>query len=207
MGFLLKKLSSPSLKDRILFSSIAFLILFFGVTILSYFILPDGFLKNKNPLHSWETSKSIFISSLQIFFFNMLSVVVIIFASLFGRKKEQDINYLSYGYLAFFTLICINGIVLGTFSFSMESEAIPLLARITRTFDLLHRAGLWEMYGQLLITCSIAHISTILTSGKTTIAKSFREIRLTRNEKLIFLVGLFFMLIGAVIESISINAL
>lgn len=207
MGFLLKKLSSPSLKERILFCSLAFLILFFGMTILSYYLLPEGFLKNKNPLHNWETSKSILTSTLQIFFFNQLSVVVIILGSLFGKKKEQDINYLSYGYLAFFSLICINGVVLGTFSFSMVNESVPLLARITRTFDVFHRAGLWEMSGQLLITCSVAHISTILTSGKTTITKSFKEIHMTRNEKLIFSVGLLLMLIGAAIESISINSL
>ncbi len=207
MGFLLKKLSSSSLKERILFCSIAFITLFFGMTIISYYFLPEGFLKNKNPLHSWETSKSIFISALQIFFFNQLSVVVIIFGSLFGQKQERDINYFSIGYLALFTQIFINGIVLGTWSFSMGSEAVPLFSRITRTFDLLHRAGLWEMYGQLLIACSVANISIILTSGKNTITKKFRDIHLSRAEKLAFSVGLLLMLTGAVIESISINSL
>lgn len=207
MDFLLKKLSSPSLKERILFCSIAFLLLFIGMTIISYYSLPEGFLKNKNPLHNWETSKNTFILTLQIFFFNQLSVVVIVLGSLFGQKKEQDINYLSIGYLAFFSQILINSVVLGTWSFSVESAAVPLFSRIAGTFDLLHRAGIWEMSGQLLITCSVAHISTILTSGKTTITKKIRNIRLSEAEKLIFSVGLLLMLTGAVIESISINTL
>lgn len=168
MSFLQKKLSSTSLKERILFCSLTFLVLFFGMTIISYYFLPEGFLKNKNPLHDWETSRNSFILTLQIF---------------------------------------INGIVLVTWSFSMGSDAVPLFSRIIRTFDLLHRAGLWEMYGQLLITCSIANISIILTSGKTTITKKFRDVRLSRVEKLTFSVGLLLMLTGAVIESISINTL
>ncbi len=96
----------------------------------------------------------------------MLSVLVIVLGSLFGQKKELEANYLSIGYLAFFVLICQNGVVLGTWSFSMAGAAVPLLDRIARTFDLAHRAGLWEMMGQLLITCSVAHIATVLTSGK-----------------------------------------
>ncbi|MDF2988700.1 MAG: hypothetical protein K0R50_4210 [Eubacterium sp.] len=207
MGFLQKKLSSQSLKERILFCYLVFLVLFFGITIISYYFLPEGLLKNKNPLQDWETSKNTFISTLQIFFYNQLSVIVIIFGSLFGKKKEKEINYFSIGYLAFFTQICINGVVLGTWSFSMGTEAVPLISRITRTFDLLHRAGLWEMSGQLLVTCAAAHISTVLTNGKNTITKSFRDIHLSKTEKLVFFIGLGLMLTGAVVESIAIGAL
>ena len=207
MDFLRKKLSSGSLKERILFCYLFFLVLFFGITIISYYLLPEGLLKNKNPLQDWETSKNTFISTLQIFFYNQLSVIVVIFGSLFGKKKEKDINYFSIGYLAFFAQICINGIVLGTWSFSMGTEAVPLISRITRTFDLLHRAGLWEMSGQLLITCAAAHISTVLTNGKDTITKSFKDIHLSKGEKLVLLIGLVLMLTGAVVESIAISAL
>ncbi len=207
MGFLRKKLSSGSLKERILFCYLVFFVLFFGITIISYYFLPEGILKNKNPLQDWETSKNTFISTLQIFFYNQLSVIVVIFGSLFGKKKKKDINYFSIGYLAFFTQICINGVVLGTWSFSMGTEAVPLISRITRTFDLLHRAGLWEMSGQLLITCAAAHISTVLTNGKNTITKSFKDIQLSKAEKLVLFTGLVLMLTGAVVESIAINAL
>lgn len=207
MKYLREKLTSNSLKERLLFTIMIFLILFFGVTILSYFLLPEGILKSKNPLQNWETSDNTLILTLQIFFYNMLSVLVILFGSLFGQKKEWEANYFSIGYLAFFTMICINGVVLGTWSFSVESEAVPLLGRITRTFDLVHRAGLWEMTGQSLITCAVARIATVLTSGKNTVTRKIRDIRLAKSEKLVLIMGFVLMLIGAVIESVAINTL
>lgn len=201
------KLSSDSIKERLLFTFLLFLILFFGVVIISYLFLPEGFLKNKNPLQNWRTSSNTFILTLQIFFYNMLSVLVIICSSLFGKKKEVETSYLSVGYLTFFTLIFINGIVLGTWSFSMGSAAVPLLFRIARTFDLAHRAGLWEMMGQMLITCAVAHLSLIFTSDKNTVTRKTKDIHLKKSEKIVLIVGFALMLIGAIVESIAINAL
>jgi hypothetical protein len=206
-NFFREKLSSNSLKQRILFSMLLFLVIFFGVTVISYCFLPEGLLKSKNTLQNWETSSNTFILILQIFFYNMLSVLFIILGSLFGQKKESQTNYLSIGYLAFFTLICINGVVLGTWSFSMAGEAVPLFDRVFGTFDLTRRAGLWEMMGQLLITCAVAHIATILTSGKKTVTRKIRNIHLTRAEKVVLMTGFALMMIGAIIESIAINSL
>lgn len=205
--FFREKLSSNSLKQRVLFSMLFFLMLFLGVVVISYFFLPEGLLKSKNPLQNWETSNNTFTLTLQIFFYNMLSVLVIVLGSLFGQKKEVEANYLSIGYLALFTQFCINGVVLGTWSFSMTSEAIPLLERIVRTFDLTHRAGLWEMLGQLLITCAVAHIATVLSSGKNTVTRKIRDIQLTTAEKIVLATGFALMLIGAIIESFAINSL
>ncbi len=208
LRFFREKLSSNSLKQRVLFSMLLFLALFFGVVVISYFFLPEGFLKNKNPIQNWETSSNTFILMLQIFFYNMLSVLVIVLGSLFAQKKETETNYLSIGYLALFTLICINGVVLGTWSFSITDEVVPpLIGRIARTFDLMHRAGLWEMTGQLLITCAVAHIAMVLTSGKNTVTRKIRDIHLTRAERTILTIGFTLMLVGAVIESIAINTL
>lgn len=207
LSFFREKLSSKSLKQRVLFSMLLFGVLFFGIVVISYFFLPEGIVKSKNPLQNWETSRNTFILTLQIFFYNMLSVLVIILGSLFGQKKESHANYLSVGYLAFFTQICINGVVLGTWSFSMAGEAVPLLDRIFGIFDLAHRAGIWEMMGQLFITCAVAHIATILTSGKNTVTRKMRDIHLTRAEKIILTIGFVSMLVGAVIESIAINIL
>lgn len=207
LNFYRKNLSSNRLKQRILFSILLYFTLFFGVVVISYFFLPEGLLKSKNPLQNWETSSNSFFLTLQIFFYNMLSVLVILLGSLFGQKKESEANYISIGYLALFTQFCINGVVLGTWSFSMAGEAVPLLDRIVHTFDLSRRAGLWEMLGQLLITCAVAHIATILTNGKTTVTRKIREINLSTAEKLVLMTGLSLMLIGAIVESVAINAL
>lgn len=205
MRYLHKKLSGESMKERIYCTSILFLILFFSLTVISYFILPEGLLKNKNPLQSWETSDNTFILTMQIFFYNLLSVLIIVLSSLFGTKKEGDANYLSFGYQAFLTLASVNAVVVGTWSFSVGDESVCLPARLLRVFDLAHRGGLWEMAGQLLIACSAARIATVLISGKSTVTKKIRDIRLSKPERITFVIGISLMLIGAIVESNSIN--
>ncbi len=207
MSFLRTKLSSQKLVHRVIYTTSLFLVLFVSITIISYFFLPEELLKSKNPLHNWENSNNTLLLIFQIFFYNMLSVAVIAIGSLFGQKKELEANYLSVGYLAFFVLISQNAVVLGTWSFSVVSAAPSLFHRLIGSFDLLHRAGLWEMFGQLLITCSLAHIATIRSSGRKTVTRKLREIRLCRNEKLVLLTGFAFMLTGAIIEAISIHSL
>ncbi len=205
--YIREKLSSESLRDRILFAFLVFLALFFGVMAVSYFLLPEGFLKNRNPLQNWEESGNMAVLALQIFSYNMLSVLFILLGSLFGGKKESEAGYFSVGYVAFFTQIVINGVVLGTWSFSMGGPAVPLIDRVIRTFDLTHRAGLWEMMGQMLIACAAARIAIIKTSGKSTQTRKLRDIRLTRAEGGMLALGLMLMLGGAIVESAAILAL
>jgi len=205
MEHIRSKLSSDKIGIRLVWTLLIFSIVFVGVTIISYYLLPEGLLKNKNPLTSWETSNSILISSMQIFLYNMLSIIVIISGSMLGYKKENEQNYLSFGYAAFFAMICVNAITLGTWSFSVESPAIPLIDRIVRMCDLFHRAGFWEMTGQLFITCSLAKIAIVQTCGKSTKTKKFRDIILTKSEVAVLVAGILLMVMGAVIESTSIN--
>ena len=63
-----EKLSSDSLTERIFWASILFLLIFFGVTILSFYLFPEGLLKNKNPLQSWEPSENTLFFTWQLFF-------------------------------------------------------------------------------------------------------------------------------------------
>lgn len=198
------KLGSTSLKERCLWTIVLFAVLFFTVVTFSYYFLPEGLLKHKNPLQNWETSKNAAVSALQIFGYNMISVLVILAAGLFGQKKPHHRNYLSIGYVAFFALICQNAVVLGTWSFSVERVSIPLFARLLQTFDLVHRAGLWEMMGQLCITCAAARSSIILTNGNVTETRKRRSVPLSKSERRVLCLGVALMVIGAVVESTSI---
>lgn len=207
MRYLREKLSNDSLEERIGWTLILFFVIFFGSVIISYYFLPEGLLKNKNPMQGWDTSDDVLKLTLQIFLYNFLSVLVIFLASLFANKSPGEVNYLSAGYVAFFTLVCINGIVLGTWSFSVESGVVSsLIERIVGIFDLTQRAGLWEMAGQLSITCGIANIAVVRSSGMNTTKRNIREIHLSNSEKVAILTGIILMLAGAVVESISINA-
>ena len=88
MGYIRKKLSSNSLRERIVWTAVLFFVLFFGIMLLSYFFLPEGLLKNKNPMQNWDNSDNTLVLALQIFLYNLLSVIIIFLASLFGQKKQ-----------------------------------------------------------------------------------------------------------------------
>ncbi len=125
-------------------------------------------------------------------------------ANLFSQKKNYHRNYVGIGYVAFLGLVCFNAVVLGTWSFSVESTPVPLWGRILRTFDLIHRAGLWEMMGQLLIVSATTAIGIVITNEKET-THSIRSVHLTKAELCVLISGILFMLTGAVVESIAIN--
>lgn len=60
--------------------------------------------------------------------------------------------------------------------------APDLGARLLRTLDIFHRAGLWEMMGQLVIACALARISFVRTCGKEVQSRAFRAIRISKVE-------------------------
>lgn len=204
MNFLKEKLSSDNLKERLIYSLSIFFVLFISITILSHYILPQGILKGKIPSSNVEISNNFMISALRIFAVNLISVIFIFIGSLFNQKRNGEKNYYSIGYNVFFMLISINAITLGTWSFSVETQAPSLIDRLLGMFNIIKRAGLWEIIGQLLITCSIAHIGLVLTNGKETITRSMKSVKLSKSEIVCIILGFIFMLVGALVESIAI---
>jgi hypothetical protein len=196
-----QNLVHEKLAVRIPTAIVLYLALFFGSAILSYFLLPEGLLRNKNPLQNWEVSNSLLVGALQIFSYNLLSVLVILCANLFANAGQQDGIYLPYGYIGLAVLYTLNGITLGTWSFSVEREWIPLADRLLQTFNLAQRAGLWEMLGQLLIACATAGIAIVKVNGKDVSSRKLREVRLSGIEKGALALGVCLMLAGALIES------
>lgn len=196
-----EKMSSDKLLTRILWLTIALFVIFYGVTIISYFLLPEGFLLKKNNISDFKTSESLMTCALQIFSYNMISVIVIIFGSLFARKKEGEKGYKSYGCLGFFVFVILNAITLGTWSFTVNTNSVPLIERIIRTFDIMHNAGLLEMYGQLLITSALATKYLVMTEGKNTTTRRLKDLKFETSEIITFICGLLLMYVGALIES------
>ena len=88
MRLIKEKLSNESLAKRIFCLTCIFVIVFIGFTILSYYLLPEGLLKGKTSGSAWNNSDNTLILAAQIFAWNSLSVIVIMFASLFGKKRS-----------------------------------------------------------------------------------------------------------------------
>lgn len=196
-----EKMISEKLSTRILWLTIAFVVIFYGVTIFSYFLLPDGFLLKKNNVTNFKTSENFIICAVQIFSYNMISIAVIIFGSLFAHKKEGEKGYKSYGCLGFFVFIILNAITLGTWSFTVNTNSVPLMERIIRTFDIMQNAGLLEMYGQLLITSALMTKYLVMTEGKNTTTRRLKDLKIETSEIITFICGLLLMFAGALIES------
>ena len=199
-----EKLTSDKLFERIITLTIIFFLVFFGVTILSYYLLPEGFLLNKNNGTNFNTSTNIIICTLQIFAWNMISVVAIFIGSLFSKKNNDQQQYLSVSYFVFIVLILLSAITLGTWSFSFKTESVPLLERIISMFNITERAGLVELYGMLLITCSLANKSLVMSIKNKTITKKMKDIKWNKKEIICAICGMLLMLIAAFIESKSI---
>lgn len=197
--FIRKKLYSDNVWSRIAMLICIFCFAFFGVTIISYYLLPKGFLSNQSNMKDFETSTSLLVCTLQIFFFNMISVLCILVASIFSRKKGEI--YVSSGYYCFVLFVIINAITLGTGSFSEVVVDVALFERIISMFHITKHAGLVEMLGQVLIACSLANKSLVMTDGKQTTTRKLKEINYTKTEIAVFAFGLIIMFLGALIES------
>ena len=192
---------SDKVSQRILWLTIVFFIAFFGITILSYYLLPEGFLLRKNRISDFKTSENFFLCTAQIFLYNILSVAFIFVGSMFAKRNEGEKAYRSYGRIGFFVFILLNAVTLGTWSFTGNTNSVPLAARILRTFDIVHNAGLLEMYGQLLITSALATKYLVMTEGRKTSTRSIQEIPFSKSEILTLICGFLLMFAGALVES------
>ena len=131
----------------------------------------------------------------------MLSVAFIFFGSVFAKRKEGEHAYRSYGQMGFFVFILLNAVTLGTWSFTVNTNSAPLVARLLRTFDIVHNAGLLEMYGQLLITSALATKYLVITEGRNTITRKIREIQFSKAELFTLICGFLLIFAGALVES------
>ena len=201
MGKIREGMISDRVSERILWLTLVFFLVFFGTTILSCYLLPEGFLRRKNAIGDFQTSENLFLCAAQIFLYNMLSVAFLFFGSAFARKKEDQKTYRSYGQVGFFVFVLLNAVTLGTWSFTGNPNSVPLGERLLRTFDIAHNAGLLEMYAQLLITSALATKYLVMTEGRKTTTRKLREIPFRKSEGVALLCGFLLMLAGALVES------
>lgn len=140
------KMASEQLAERICYTVLCFCGIFFPLLFFSYYFLPEALLRGKTGA-TFEMTGNLLSHTLQIFRWNLLSVGCLLIGSLFSKKTKKEKHYFSIGYTVFFVLIAINAITLGTWSFSVESVAVPLTERIIGLFQVNKNAGLIEMFG------------------------------------------------------------
>ncbi len=191
--------ASPSVAVRIGATCVAGLVWFIVCSIVGYFALPQGMLRRPDPVTVTPSASQV---ATGVFFFNMISVILIVFAGLFAKRCCPESPYLSLGYLVLLVQFTLNGLTLGTWSFSSApaGAAPDLIHRLAGMANVARASGLWEMAGQSIIAASLALRSRVLYgSGKPTI-QPWTSVRPTRREAVLFVLGIMFIGVGALIE-------
>ena len=75
---------SDKVTQRILWLTLVFAMVFFGGTVLSYYLLPEGFLLRKNGISDFQTSENLFLCAMQIFLYLLLSCFYLLLILSFG---------------------------------------------------------------------------------------------------------------------------
>lgn len=202
MKSLYGKLYGERLWERVFWASVLLTVLFFTFATLGFLVHPEGLPGSQNPLYGRETSGDAAVLTARIFFCKMLSVTVIVLASLIGVKESGSTVVLSFGYPAFYSLVCVNAVVLGARFFPVETEETTLAGLMIRAFDLAHGSGLWGTAGQLLIACAAARVATSRAgTSSACVAKGIRRMKLSPREGAAYATGILLILIGASVES------
>ena len=207
--YIKKGITSEKIGCRFLYIIILYLAIFIVCTIVGDLLLPEGFLRNAptNTGGEIDFSSNLFISSLQIFLYNCISLVVIIVASLFAKRKTEEESYFPASIACLSVLAVITGLTLGTNSFGIVVENAPVLQKLMDLFYVTKYSALWEITGQTLIAACLAKKSLVLTTGKTTVVKKIDQIGFTKREIVLIGFGLSLMIFGAFIESRTILSL
>jgi len=150
-----------------------------------------------------EFFPALWISTLQIFGYNLIPTSLIIGANLIAHKcKILNKKFIPIGYFAFLGLITIVALYLGTWSFEVVTVAPSLFFRLIGIFDIFHRAGFLELSAYILAAAVSFKLTLWYSDGKKIIkSKKLKDIKLTTSEKIIFILVFVLLFCSAFIES------
>lgn len=183
--------------------------IFFSAAIASYVLLPEGILRGKHPAVQFQLSADLLTSTLQIFGYNLIPIGLIIAASLIAQQsKIAREKFVPLGYTAFWVITLLFALYTGTWSFEVATAAPPLLDRLLRVFDILHRSGLLECSAYILVAATSYKLTLWYSDGKKIIrSRRPREIELGRAERVLFALAFGLLIGAALIESYGIAQL
>ncbi|MDR1794675.1 MAG: hypothetical protein LBR25_04715 [Erysipelotrichaceae bacterium] len=204
-SFVLKTIMSTQLKKRVFFTFLFGLGYFFLVAALSYYLLPDGFLLQKNnATMGWDALTNPFGEMVLILAYNSFSYIVLVLLNQYPYPYRKP--FFTISFLVMFTLLTWQGITIGTFSFTQAVYFVPdLTTRLFRNFDLLHRAALWELCGQLMFLASTARSAIAKEEdGQLSFFKAFKQFKLSKAEKLALISAVLMVIVAAIVEGMAI---
>jgi len=205
---LLRKITNgvtdESIYRRIGWMYVSFFLLYVSVTALSYYLLPEGIFRGKHPIISrLQFAPNVWVSTLQIFGYNLIPTTLIIACNLLAQQSRWvKERFVPIGYTAFWGLTIVFAVITGSWSFGVATAAPPLHYRLVGMFDILHRSGLLEFSAYLLAAVVSFKFTLWYSDRKTIIAsRNWREVKLTKSEKVFLLLAFVLLFCGAYVES------
>jgi len=192
---------------RIGWMYVSFFALFVPVTMLSFYLLPQGILTGKHPIISrLQFSSNLWVSTLQIFGYNLIPTFLIIGANLLAQQSRvSEEKFVPVGYTAFWGLTVLFAVLVGTWSFEMVPAAPPLHQRLVRILDVFRHSGLLEFSAYLLAAVTSFKFTLWYSDRKKIVAsRTWKDINLTRAEKVFLTLAFVLLLCAAFIESYEI---
>jgi len=197
-----------SIYRRIGWMAASFFLLFVSVVLLSYAVLPQGCLRGKHPIISQlRFSRTAWVSTLQIFGYNLIPTTLIILANLIAQQSRLvKERYVPVGYTAFWGLTILFAVITGSWSFDVATAAPPLLSRLTRLLDVVHHSGLVEFSAYLLAAVVSFRFTLWYSDGRRiTASRDWHDIKLTGPEKAFLTLAFLLLLCAAYIESLALG--
>lgn len=187
-------------KYRIVRVCLFFIATFFISSILSYYFLPEGCLKGINTLKDTSDSVSAFKQIFSILLRNCIVILFMTTGNIVAIKIHRHI--FPFGYFGAFIMFVINGITLGTWSFSARTDIRPgFFAVMLHSFDILHNSGLLELFGVATIVAVTGRLNMFIVDGGTMYKSKIPP--LNRKEVTSILFGVVLIALGAMVEAYS----
>jgi hypothetical protein len=189
---------------RIGWMYVSFFALFEPVTVLSFYLLPQGVLTGKHPIISQlRFSSNLWISTLQIFGYNLIPTFLIIGANLLAQQSRlSEDKYVPVGYTAFWGLTIFFAVIVGTWSFDVVSAAPPLYHRLVRILDIFHHSGLFEFSAYLLAAVTSFKFTLWYSDRKKIVAsRTWKDVNLTKLEKMVLILAFVLLFCAAFVEA------
>ena len=195
---LVESITSDNVYVRIGGMVVSFFLLFLLVGTITHFLFPQGILRGKHPLvNALILSLNLWLSTLQIFGYNLIATFLIIGSSLIAEQSRicKD-RFIPIGYKVFWVLTIFFGLIAGTNSF--EFSYPDVLSQLQGFFS----TGFWEFSAYLLVA-TVAYKITLLYSDhkKIILSRKFEEIKLSKTEKVILVMGFVILFAAAFTES------
>lgn len=201
---IIRGVTDDNVYKRIGWMYITFFALYVSAVVLSYYLLPEGILRDRHPIISrLRFSPSLCVSTLQIFGYNLIPTTLIIGANLLAQQSRVcEDRFVPIGYTAFWGLTVLFALVTGTWSFGIVTVAPPLHRRLLRLLDVFHRAGLLEFSAYILAATTSFKITLWYSDRKKVIeTRRWKDVSLSRPEAILLVVALVLLLCAALVES------